>query len=338
MKNITDIAKMAGVSKSTVSRYLNNGSVSEQTKQLLDQIIQETNYQPNQFAQSLRARRTNLIGAIIPRMNSHAVDETISGVKEACDKHDCQLLLNFTNLDKNLEIEALKMFRRSKVDGIIFMATDITEELQELIEQLGVPVVIVGQNKESFNCVVHDDYRAGQLVGDYIGQQMMSHGTSKLGTDTTSQSPQVQFFGVTEEDYAVGVLRKKGMLNALSHYNIQPNFTLTSFNYREALEDITAHFQQHAITHYDTIVGATDAIALAVYKYCSQYQIPQPWSTMIGFGGDPMTELVSPPIHTVKYQYHEAGKVAIAQLFKALNQQSIQSPQMIDVHFTERES
>lgn len=59
---------------------------------------------------------------------------------------------------------------------------------------------------------------------------------------------------------------------------------------------------------------------------------------MIGFGGDPMTELVSPPIHTVKYQYREAGKVAIAQLFKALNQQSIQSPQMIDVFFTERES
>ena len=59
---------------------------------------------------------------------------------------------------------------------------------------------------------------------------------------------------------------------------------------------------------------------------------------MIGFGGDPMTELVSPPIHTVKYKYREAGKVAIAQLFKALNQQSIQSPQMIDVFFTERES
>ncbi|MDN8849034.1 LacI family DNA-binding transcriptional regulator, partial [Staphylococcus aureus] len=58
MKNIADIAKIAGVSKSTVSRYLNNGSVSLKTKQRLDKIIRENDYQPNQFAQSLRARRT----------------------------------------------------------------------------------------------------------------------------------------------------------------------------------------------------------------------------------------------------------------------------------------
>ena len=70
MKNISDIAKLAGVSKSTVSRFLNNGSVSNKTKEKLTKIIKEYDYQPNQFAQSLRARRTNLIGAIIPRMNS----------------------------------------------------------------------------------------------------------------------------------------------------------------------------------------------------------------------------------------------------------------------------
>ncbi|MEJ7483044.1 helix-turn-helix transcriptional regulator, partial [Staphylococcus warneri] len=62
MKNIDDIAKLAGVSKSTVSRYLNDGSVSMKTKEKLDKIIQEHDYQPNQFAQSLRAHRTNMIG------------------------------------------------------------------------------------------------------------------------------------------------------------------------------------------------------------------------------------------------------------------------------------
>ncbi|RIM68442.1 LacI family transcriptional regulator, partial [Staphylococcus arlettae] len=85
MKNIADIAKIAGVSKSTVSRYLNNGSVSRKTKEKLDAIIRQYDYQPNQFAQSLRAHKTNMIGAIIPRMNSYAVDETIKGVKNLCD-------------------------------------------------------------------------------------------------------------------------------------------------------------------------------------------------------------------------------------------------------------
>ena len=65
MKNISDIANLAGVSKSTVS-FLNGGSVSPQTKEKLSRIIEEHDYQPNQFAQSLRAKHTNLIGAIIP--------------------------------------------------------------------------------------------------------------------------------------------------------------------------------------------------------------------------------------------------------------------------------
>ena len=65
-------------------KVLNNGSVSNKTKEKLTKIIKEYDYQPNQFAQSLRARRTNLIGAIIPRMNSFAVDETIKGVINQC--------------------------------------------------------------------------------------------------------------------------------------------------------------------------------------------------------------------------------------------------------------
>ncbi len=103
MKNISDIAKLAGVSKSTVSRFLNNGSVSKKTSEKLTRIIAEHDYQPNQFAQSLRARQTHLIGAIIPRMNSYAVDETIKGLAKQCQKYESQLILNYTGL--NIEAE-----------------------------------------------------------------------------------------------------------------------------------------------------------------------------------------------------------------------------------------
>ena len=143
MKNISDIAKLAGVSKSTVSRFLNNGSVSPATKEKITKIIEENNYQPNQFAQSLRARRTNLIGAIIPRMNSYAVDETIKGLVHQCNQHRYQLLLNYTGLKIDGEISALKTLSRSKVDGIVLMATHITEAHIEVIEKIDVPVIIV---------------------------------------------------------------------------------------------------------------------------------------------------------------------------------------------------
>ncbi|WP_335904572.1 hypothetical protein, partial [Salmonella enterica] len=76
---------------------------------------------------SLRARQTHLIGAIIPRMNSYAVDETIKGLAKQCQKYESQLILNYTGLNIEAEIQALETLARSKVDGIVLMATDITE-------------------------------------------------------------------------------------------------------------------------------------------------------------------------------------------------------------------
>ncbi|WP_436855746.1 LacI family DNA-binding transcriptional regulator [Staphylococcus caeli] len=311
MKNIADIAKLAGVSKSTVSRYLNNGSVSSQTKQKLDEIIQTYDYQPNQFAQSLRAHRTNMIGAIIPRMNSHAVDETVKGIKTICNDLNYRLLLNYTNLNTELEIDALETFYRSKMDGIIFMATDITPKHLEVINKVRVPVIIVGQSHKDLHCIIYDDYQAGYLVGDALGRQGYQH---------------IKFFGVTETDSAVGINRKNGLIAGLNAHGIQPNISITSFNYSEALLDVEKVLQTQ--THYDAIVGATDSIALAVHKYHSKHGITK---HIVGFGGDPVTEIVSPAIQTVHYAFERAGEVAMDMLDKMIQQHPIEKEIVIGI-------
>lgn len=66
MVTINDIAQQAGVAKSTVSRYLNGGSVSQKTKDKLAAIVAETGYRPNTFAQSLKAKKTTIIGNNYP--------------------------------------------------------------------------------------------------------------------------------------------------------------------------------------------------------------------------------------------------------------------------------
>ncbi|MCG7339931.1 LacI family DNA-binding transcriptional regulator [Staphylococcus sp. ACRSN] len=314
MKNIADIAKIAGVSKSTVSRYLNNGSVSVKTKQKLDKIIQENDYQPNQFAQSLRAHRTNMIGAIIPRMNSYAVDETVKGVKTICDELNYSLLLNYTNLNVEKELEALETFYRSKVDGIVLMATEITERHLTIINKIQVPVIIVGQEHEQLHCVIHNDFHAGYVVGQALGK---------------SQYKNVKFFGVTESDIAVGIDRKSGLIAGLREYSIEPSISLTSFNYQEALFDVTEELETQP--HFDAIVGATDSIALAVHKYTSEHHKKVDKQFIVGFGGNPVTEIVSPSISTVIYHFEYAGEVAMNQLNQMIMQQAIEKRLTIDV-------
>lgn len=301
MKNISDIAKLAGVSKSTVSRFLNDGSVSPHTKEKLSRIIAEHNYQPNQFAQSLRAKHTNLIGAIIPRMNSHAVDETIKGIVDVCQEHQYQLLLNYTGLDVQAEIMALETFSRSKVDGIVLMATTLTAQHLEVIDKIDVPVILVGQAHDKLHSVIHDDYQAGQLVGTRIGQQQLREAC---------------FFGVSEDDIAVGVKRKQGIIDELHAYKIKPRLFKTSFQYEEAMRDVAEVLKD--LPKMDVLIGATDSIALAIHKYCSESGDSSDMPQIYGFGGDPMTQLVSPTIKTVKFNYFEAGKQAMKQLHELI--------------------
>lgn len=119
---------------------------------------------------SLRATQTRIIGAIIPRMNSYAVDETVKGIVDQCQRHNYQLLLNYTGLHMDAEIEAIETLSRSKVDAIILMATDITNKHLEVIDKANVPVIIVGQEYPGLHSITHDDYQAGLKVGEWVGQ------------------------------------------------------------------------------------------------------------------------------------------------------------------------
>ncbi|MCD0794313.1 LacI family transcriptional regulator, partial [Staphylococcus aureus] len=123
-------------------------------------------------------------------------------------KYESQLILNYTGLNIEAEIQALETLARSKVDGIVLMATDITERHIEVINKMNVPIVIVGQQHEQLHSIVHDDYKAGQIIGEWIGQQGYQ---------------QVEVFSVSEKDIAVGIHRKRGLLDQLAKYQIKPN-------------------------------------------------------------------------------------------------------------------
>ena len=106
MVTINDIAKMAGVAKSTVSRYLNGGSISKKTKAKLDAIVAETGYTPNTFAQSLKAKRTNTVGTIILRLDSYSSNAVLEGIDQELLKRQMQLVIMNSSQSVEREDEA----------------------------------------------------------------------------------------------------------------------------------------------------------------------------------------------------------------------------------------
>ena len=119
-------------------------------------------------------------------------------------------MLNYTGLEMYAEITALETLSRSKVDGIVLMATNITSQHIEVIEKINVSVIIVGQEHHQLHRIFHDDYEAGYEIGTQVGEKGYRN---------------IQFFSVSEKDVAVGVHRKQGFVDALKNYEVRPQIT-----------------------------------------------------------------------------------------------------------------
>ena len=118
--NINEIARLAGVSRATVSRYLNDGYVSDEKKAVIRKVIEETGYQPSSQAQMLRTKKTKLVGVIIPKINSDTVGRMVAGISDVLNRSGYQLLL--ANTDNNIEEELkyLHLFKDNQVDCLLY--------------------------------------------------------------------------------------------------------------------------------------------------------------------------------------------------------------------------
>jgi LacI family transcriptional regulator, sucrose operon repressor len=322
MSTILDIAKLAGVAKSTVSRFLNGGSVGEATKKKIEQAIKETGYTPNPFAQSLKAKKTNIIGTIVPRLDSYASSQTLIGIDEQLKKMNFQMLISNTSQNLEREIESIYSFANQKMAGIILLATEITDQHIEAFETVKVPVMLIGQEHEDFYSLIHDDFCAGYEMGRYV----LEKGYRKIA-----------YLGVTERDISVGVKRKQGFKKAIQEVeDCEVRFYETLFKIpaaqASALEII--HEFQPSI-----IVCATDNIALGVMKaaYSEGLTIPKDIA-LTGFGGYDVTEIMHPGLTTAKFFYKEAGETAAKHIVELVNERPVEKVTISKFEIIERES
>ena len=150
---IGDIAKMANVSRAAVSRYLNKGYVSEEKRERIRKVIEETGYQPSVLARTLRTKKTKLIGVILPRINSDSISGIVEGIGAVLQEAHYNMLLASTDNRPDRELDFLRIFANNRVDGIILIATVFTGEHERILSEMQIPVVIVGQKLTGFTCL-----------------------------------------------------------------------------------------------------------------------------------------------------------------------------------------
>ena len=117
--NIAQIAELAGVSSAAVSRYFNHGYISQEKREAIRKVVEETGYVPSLPAQTLRTKRTRMIGVIAPKMASFAAGRIVDGLLSVLEQSEYQMILGVTRNNQRTELEYLKSLQEGKADGII---------------------------------------------------------------------------------------------------------------------------------------------------------------------------------------------------------------------------
>lgn len=325
MKKLTivDIANMAGVGTTTVSRYFNGGNLKKETRERIKEIVDKYNYTPNTFAKALKSIDSKIIGVIVPCLHSYISGNTLKYLDKELKENNYETLIMNTNFDENKQLEYIKKLARMNVDGIVLLPTTMSKAYESTIKSIDVPVVMLGQEGEYTYSVEYNDFNAARDLTNYV----LSSGHKK-----------VAYLGVSEDDIAVGYYRKLGVLRALEKYNLEPeNILITNFGMEEGYEIVKENIEK--LKEDSCLICATDNLAYGAIKALEEegLNVGEDYS-VAAFGDYTSSALLKSPLTTIKFDLKDAAKQTVEMLLNVIKKEETDMKLLIGYELKTRDS
>lgn len=306
---IVEIAKELNISTSTVSRALNdNSKISDATKQRVREVAKKMGYELNLVASSLSKNKTNLIGIILPKLNSHFFSNALSGIQEIAKGKGYQVIICQTDESSDQEKEMVKALNAARVDGVIASLTVETRDIShfDVLKRNKIPVAMFDR--------VHFDIPGPKIVIDnYEGAYRATEHLIKTGCKRIAHLAGPQECKVFEE-------RAKGFTDALKNNGVSlpPQFLLASdLNEKDAHDAF--QFWMNKKERPDAIFTSNVTTGLIINTLSKNHGIKVPDDlSLITFGNEPCNEYIVPSLSAVEMPGKEMGKSAAAHLINAI--------------------
>lgn len=298
---IKEIAKLAQVSSAAVSRYLNGGYVSEEKKERIRAVIEETGYRPSAQARNLRMKKAGLIGVLAPKMSLESVAQVLDGIGEVLNEKQFHMLLTVTNGEMEKELEAMNFLENYPVDGMILLGTTRSKKQERFFEKCRTPVVVVGQYTEKANCIYHDVYGAAKELAKQIGK---------------GQNRTMACLCVEREDPAFCKEREDGFLEGLKEAGVE----LLPSRCRRAECSVEAAYEKtkellESENGIEMLFCAADTLAAGALQAVREREQDGEGKILVtGFGDQPFWKAVSNQSPTVHFYYNTSGRKAAEML------------------------
>lgn len=314
MKNsqatIRDLALKLNISISTVSRALRNApDVNPETKKAVRELAKKLNYEPNRVAQSLRIKKTNTIGVVVPEIAMHFFSSAIGAIQEYTAKHQYSIMICQSMETLRMEKSNIHMLVSNRVDGLLISLSTQTknvDHLQQLLEKK-IPIVLFDRIDNSLNVskVIVDD-RAG---GFKAAEHLIKTGCKKIA-----------YVGGPDNLY-VSTERMNGYIDALQKYNLPIDESLIMH-----CKDLRADVGEATRTlldrpdRPDAIFAMNDPIAIAVLQVLRQAHVSVPDEiSLVGFTDEPVSQFMHPALTTVAQPSYAIGQEAAKLLMQQIN-------------------
>lgn len=317
---IRDVAKKANVSVSTVSRVINQkGYVHEDTKVIVEKIIEELGFIPNQLARSLTSRSSKIIGVIVPHIGPSFYGELLEGIESQASAYGYKIMFCNTQDDPDRELEYLKFFEQYNIEGLIIAANFSNKDK---LAELKIPVVTVDHIlDENIPSITSDNVKGGGLAA----KKLVETGAKNI---LVFRGPS---FLLTTMERTIGFLNE---LKPTKTYADIFDFDLVSPDIKLIEEILKSNPQVDGIfTFSDTLAIATLNILQKLGK-----RVPEDVS-LVGYDDTPYSKWVTPSITTIHQSVNFMGKqsfISLTRLIRGIELDSLH--EIIDVKLIERTS
>lgn len=307
MATIRDVAKLAGVSMSTVSKYINGGHVRPENIGAIREAIEKLDYRVNPFARSLKAQRSRSIGILLPDLTAPFFSAVLTALDRVLREHGYHTLISCYGSDHGLERDNLSFLITNGIDGLVYIPEDLSaEEFYELTGNFNIPTVQVDRQIQG---VQTDVVMSNNTDAVYEAvSRLLQKGHRKVAAVTGPKSVS------TSKERLVGYLR------ALSDGGImyddevvisENNDFATGYRSCEVLMQLEERPTAVLATNYDITMGMITA------AHERGVRIPEDLD-IYGFDCVDICTMMKPPVPVVQQPEQEIGTTAARYLIQRL--------------------
>ena len=285
---IKDIARITGVSHSTVSRALGGNSlISEATSTRIRKVAREMGYQPSAAARSLKTNQTKVIGVIVNSIDDPFFSEILFGIEDAAQQAGYSLFIGASQYDPIREQNIVQTMMEQRTDGVIICSSSFSADKGRQLLANGFPVVVVNYKaNENFNySIYHDDVDGSQQLTRHLlalGHRKIAY----LGNSKSGRTSLDRLTGFKKE------MRKAGV-------KINPAYVFEVEGGEPALGKESLHYFMSLSDRPTAIMCFNDMLAIGFLHACRQAGIRVPEDLSVtGFDNISLSAYTSPPLTT----------------------------------------